>query len=67
MHRIGRTARIGNMGLATTFLNERDEIAEQLALVLLEKDQELPDFLEQYRPEGSLKFEDDELLSEDGP
>ncbi|KAK0615763.1 P-loop containing nucleoside triphosphate hydrolase protein [Bombardia bombarda] len=63
-HRIGRTGRIGHRGLATSFYNERDEpIASVLTRTLLETDQEIPDFLEQYVPEGAarehLKFEAD--------
>ncbi|KAH8776950.1 P-loop containing nucleoside triphosphate hydrolase protein [Hyaloscypha finlandica] len=69
-HRIGRTGRIGNLGLATSFYNERDsDIAETLVKTLLETHQVIPDFLEQYIPEGftaegtgdveKLKFEAD--------
>ena len=62
IHRIGRTARIGNTGMATSFYNERNEdIAEKLTKVLLETDQEIPGFLEGYKPaEGEeLTFDDD--------
>lgn len=67
IHRIGRTARIGNVGLATAFYSERNEdIAEALTKTLLETKQEIPDFLERYRPEGyrpeegeTLDFDDD--------
>ncbi|EKD21527.1 DEAD/DEAH box helicase [Drepanopeziza brunnea f. sp. 'multigermtubi' MB_m1] len=77
-HRIGRTGRIGNKGLATSFFNDRDiDIAEVLVKTLLETQQIVPDFLEQYIPEGfapdaegnvtgkieDLKFEND---SDDG-
>jgi ATP-dependent RNA helicase DDX3X len=58
----GRTARIGNEGLATSFYNEKDEpIAEALIKILLECGQEIPDFLEDQKPaEGEpLKFDDD--------
>ena len=58
------------MGLATSFYNERDsDIAETLVKTLLETHQVIPDFLEQYIPEGftaegtgdveKLKFEAD--------
>lgn len=62
VHRIGRTARIGNMGLATTFYNENDaELGPHLVKVLLENGQLVPDFLEEFRPEGDkLNFEGDE-------
>ncbi|KGO77373.1 Helicase, C-terminal [Penicillium italicum] len=61
IHRIGRTARIGNEGIATSFYNERDEdIAEDLVKILIECKQVVPEFLEQYRPEGDvLEFDDD--------
>jgi ATP-dependent RNA helicase DDX3X len=49
----GRTGRIGNMGLATSFYNDRDaDIGETLVKTLLETRQVVPDFLEQYLPEG---------------
>ena len=36
VHRIGRTARIGNVGLATSFFNEKNEdIAEALLRIML--------------------------------
>lgn len=60
VHRIGRTARIGNVGLATSFYNDKDEgIAEDLVKLLLETDQPVPDFLEEYKPAGELEFQDD--------
>ncbi|TVY31493.1 ATP-dependent RNA helicase [Lachnellula subtilissima] len=56
IHRIGRTGRIGNLGLATSFYNERDaDLAEPLVKVLLETGQGIPDFLAEHIPEG---FED---------
>ena len=62
VHRIGRTARIGNIGVATSFYNGRNEdIAENLVKLLIETNQEVPDFLEEYKPaEGeALQFDDD--------
>ncbi|KKY27237.1 putative dead deah box rna helicase [Phaeomoniella chlamydospora] len=62
IHRIGRTARIGNEGLATSFYNDRDEdIAEDLIKILLESGQPIPDFLEDRQPaQGQpLDFNDD--------
>lgn len=70
VHRIGRTARIGNEGKATSFFNDRnDDIAEDLVKILLESKQEIPDFLEQFKPEDPATIEwhdgtDDE--SDDG-
>jgi ATP-dependent RNA helicase DDX3X len=52
VHRIGRTARIGNEGKATSFYNDRNEdIGEDLVKILIESKQEIPDFLEQFKPE----------------
>ena len=50
--------------MATSFYTERDEpIAKMLTRTLLETDQEVPDFLQQYIPQGdareNLKFEAD--------
>ena len=62
VHRIGRTARIGNVGMATSFYNERNEdVAEKLAKILVETDQEVPDFLVPYKPAKGeeLVFDDD--------
>ncbi|EER24484.1 hypothetical protein D8B26_005191 [Coccidioides posadasii str. Silveira] len=62
IHRIGRTARIGNEGLATSFYNDgRDSaIATDLVKVLLECKQQIPDFLEAYVPEnGEVEWNDD--------
>ncbi|KAJ5124158.1 DEAD/DEAH box RNA helicase [Penicillium bovifimosum] len=60
IHRIGRTARIGNEGIATSFYNEKnEEIAQDLVKNLIECKQIVPDFLEEFRPEGELVFDDD--------
>ncbi|OQD83410.1 hypothetical protein PENANT_c017G04874 [Penicillium antarcticum] len=61
IHRIGRTARIGNEGLASSFYNNRnEELATDLVKILIECKQQVPDFLEGYRPEGDvLEFDDD--------
>lgn len=60
IHRIGRTARIGNDGLATSFFNERnDDIADDLVKVLLENEQEIPDFLQNRIPEDRKVVWDD--------
>lgn len=62
VHRIGRTARIGNVGMATSFYNDRNEdIADALVKLLLETKQEIPDFLDSYKPDNveDLQFDDD--------
>lgn len=52
IHRIGRTARIGNEGKATSFYNDRNEdIGEDLVKILLENKQEVPDFLQDKMPD----------------
>jgi ATP-dependent RNA helicase DDX3X len=58
----GRTGRVGNEGLATSFYNERDEpMASFLAKILVENGWEVPDFLEEYKPADveNLDFDDD--------
>lgn len=60
VHRIGRTARIGNRGMATSFYNDRNEdIAEDLAKILIESKQMVPDFLQDKVPEGPLIWDDE--------
>ena len=67
VHRIGRTARIGNKGIATSFYNERNEdIAEKLAKTLVEMDQDVPDFLEQYKPNEGEELDFDDNTDEEG-
>ncbi|KAK4187317.1 DEAD/DEAH box RNA helicase [Podospora australis] len=68
-HRIGRTGRIGHRGLATSFYTDRDEgLASVLTRTLLETNQEIPEFLQSYIPEGmtkeNLKFEADSDFDE---
>lgn len=58
----GRTARIGNLGLATSFYSVDDEpLAPFLAKILVESGNEVPDFLQEYKPEDGapLDFDDD--------
>lgn len=57
----GRTARIGNEGIATSLYNheKNTDIASDLVKVLLENKQAVPDFLEELKPEGELVFDDD--------
>lgn len=63
VHRIGRTARIGNTGMSSSFYNERnDGLAPALVKLLLENGQEVPDFLEEFKPEEGkeLNFDEEE-------
>lgn len=66
VHRIGRTARIGNTGMATSFMTDRDEeIGEDLVKLLLETKQDIPPFLEHHMPEGGNVVWDDDSDAED--
>ncbi|CAG8560604.1 2655_t:CDS:10 [Cetraspora pellucida] len=61
VHRIGRTARVGNQGLATTFYNNGDSaIAGDLVRILLECKQEVPDFLKEHAGNVELRFDEEE-------
>ena len=47
VHRIGRTGRVGNLGLATSFFNDRNRnICNDLLELLSETKQEIPSWLE---------------------
>lgn len=53
VHRIGRTGRVGNIGLATSFFNDKNRnITHELAGLIVETNQELPDWLEQISRES---------------
>jgi ATP-dependent RNA helicase DDX3X len=67
IHRIGRTGRLGHMGLATSFYNERnDDIAPELVKILMETEQEVPDFLEEFKPmDGKVEFDEGDSDVED--
>lgn len=46
VHRIGRTGRVGNLGVATSFFNEKNRnMAVDLVELIMETNQELPDWL----------------------
>lgn len=65
VHRIGRTARIGNQGQATSFFNDRnDDIGPDLVNVLLETNQKVPDFLDHFKHESGAAFFDDDKSDE---
>ena len=47
VHRIGRTGRVGNVGHALSYMNDRNSnIARELAVLLIENEQECPPWLE---------------------
>ncbi len=47
VHRIGRTGRMGNLGLATSFFNDKNRnLTRDLIELLIETKQELPSWLE---------------------
>jgi len=54
VHRIGRTGRVGNVGLATSFFNDKNRnLARELGELIVEANQELPDWLEKAASEVS--------------
>lgn len=55
---VGRTARIGNRGLATTFFNDSNSrLGADLRGLLEEAAQEIPEFLEQYKDGATTQAE----------
>lgn len=57
VHRIGRTGRVGNLGLATSFFNDKNRnLASDLAELLQEAKQERPDWLLGLAKEESRGF-----------
>uniref|UniRef100_A0A914VPG2 RNA helicase n=1 Tax=Plectus sambesii TaxID=2011161 RepID=A0A914VPG2_9BILA len=53
VHRIGRTGRVGNVGLATSFFNEKNRnLSRDIADLIVEANQELPDWLEKLASES---------------
>ncbi|CAO3572184.1 unnamed protein product [Mortierella alpina] len=68
VHRIGRTGRAGNPGLATTFFNDRNMgIASQLIKILVESKQDVPAFLRELDPTEATHETDeaDDFVEED--
>ncbi|KPI44667.1 ATP-dependent RNA helicase ded1 [Cyphellophora attinorum] len=65
--KMSRTARIGNVGLATSFYNDKDEgMADYLVKILLETGQPIPDFFAERVPEDKkVDFEDDSGAEDD--
>ncbi|XP_073919279.1 ATP-dependent RNA helicase DDX3X-like isoform X5 [Castor canadensis] len=56
VHRIGRTGRVGNLGFATSFFNERNiNITKDLLDLLIEAKQEVPSWLESMAYEHHYK------------
>ena len=54
VHRIGRTGRVGNLGLATSFFNDTNRnIASHLYNILVECKQVIPDFLKEMAKQSS--------------
>jgi len=54
VHRIGRTGRVGNLGLATSFFNDKNRnMAVDLVELITETNQELPDWLHNIAKEVS--------------
>lgn len=55
VHRIGRTGRAGNVGIATSFFNRNNKnIIKDLIALLTEANQEVPDFLVRMSRESSF-------------
>ncbi|KAL4608802.1 putative ATP-dependent RNA helicase an3 isoform X5, partial [Arapaima gigas] len=56
VHRIGRTGRVGNLGLATSFFNDKNSnITKDLLDLLVEAKQEVPSWLESLAYENQHK------------
>merc|ERR1719205_182085 len=57
VHRIGRTGRMGNLGLATSFFNEKNRnLVKDLIEILVEANQELPSWLESIEMDSRFSF-----------
>jgi ATP-dependent RNA helicase DDX3X len=62
VNRIGRTARMGHVGMATSFYNDRSQdLAVDLVKILMETGHDVPDFLEEFKPvDGAVEFSDND-------
>merc|ERR1719305_598206 len=57
VHRIGRTGRMGNLGLATSFFNDKNRnLVKDLIELLVESNQELPSWLEAMGLESGNRY-----------
>jgi len=57
VHRIGRTGRVGNLGLATSFFNEKNRnVARDMVELLGEASQEVPNWLESIAYEARSSY-----------
>eukprot|EP01134_Creolimax_fragrantissima_P007721 CFRG7721T1 len=57
VHRIGRTGRVGNLGVATSLFTEKNRnIAGRLVELLSEANQDVPTWMEQMARSGGSKF-----------
>jgi len=57
VHRIGRTGRMGNLGLATSFFNEKNKnLVRDLVEIIIETKQEMPTFLEMMNNEQRSSY-----------
>ena len=65
IHRIGRTARIGHVGISTSFYSDEDApIAHDIVKLLIETEQKVPDFLQDFKPEEGEELIFDEADGE---
>ncbi|KAK2498878.1 hypothetical protein MC885_004216 [Smutsia gigantea] len=65
VHRIGRTGRVGNLGLATSFFNEGNtNIIKDLLDLLVDAKQEVPSWLENMAYEHQLDSVEEDLVPE---
>jgi ATP-dependent RNA helicase DDX3X len=46
------------------YTDKNSDIAPDLVKLLMESKQEIPDFLEEFKPEGALEFRDDDTDAE---
>lgn len=57
VHRIGRTGRVGNLGLATSFFNEKNRnVAREMVDLLAEANQDVPNWLESIAYDSRSNF-----------